>query len=113
MDIKVTVDVSSALAELESMSKRVEKNVDKELNEFCKKVVSGAKLRAPVDTGKMKWSIRQVRNRATIHSIEVGADYSSFVEYGTSRMKAQPFVTPAINVHKPALEKNLTKILDK
>lgn len=33
----------------------------------------------------------------------VGVEYGFFVEYGTRRMKAQPFLTPAVENHKQAL----------
>lgn len=49
----------------------------------------------PVDTGALLESIDSIHEG--LHGlITVGTDYWEFVEYGTSRMAAQPFIRPAI-----------------
>lgn len=54
-----------------------------------------AKSGTPVDTGRLKGSIN---HRTTEDSAIVGTnvEYSEYVEYGTSRQKAQPFMRPAL-----------------
>lgn len=86
--------------------------VDQMLNDFCKDVVTSAKLRAPVSTGRLKWSIRFIKNKSGDYVIEVGVDYASFVEYGTVKMQAQPFLTPAINVHREKLIARIKRELE-
>jgi len=51
---------------------------------------------APVNTGFLKNSItvRETDGRA---DMVVGAPYAFFVEYGTSKMPAQPFIRPALD----------------
>lgn len=51
----------------------------------------------PVDTGFLRDSILVNRlEEAAGWSIEVKAPYASFVEYGTRKMRPQPFLRPAI-----------------
>lgn len=72
------------------------------------------RVRAPVDTGFLRASITvdPVTFNGTDVSIEVGpeANYGAFVEYGTSRAGAQPFMEPAVDEVTPLLEKALTDL---
>jgi len=69
-------------------------------------IVQEAKRRAPVDTGTLRKSIRSKFGKRSSDSVtvEIGpsskAYYGYFVEFGTSRMAAQPFLRPAIDEHK-------------
>jgi HK97 gp10 family phage protein len=47
------------------------------------------------------------------YDIVAEAEYSAFVEHGTSRMPAQPFLQPALVEVKPRAEKRLTDALKK
>ena len=63
-----------------------------------------ARTLAPVDTGNLRGSI-QVRPASpalTEASVGPEAEYGVYVEYGTSRMSAQPFMRPAADRHGPA-----------
>jgi HK97 gp10 family phage protein len=55
-----------------------------------------AKVRAAVDTGNMRDSIGYIVNESekTV-SYGTNAEYAYWVEKGTSKSKAQPFITPA------------------
>lgn len=64
-----------------------------------RKVVLDAKTAAPVRSGTLRGSIRASRAKAssTIRAGNKGKKYySSFVEYGTSKQRAQNFVTNAV-----------------
>lgn len=69
------------------------------LDEIAADVETYAKRLAPVDTGAMK---RSIRTDSTPGKREIGAavDYSGFVERGTSRAPAQPFLSPALYRHR-------------
>lgn len=74
-------------------------------------IKSSARSFAAVDSGNMK---DQIHTRATGElSSEVTADaeYSYWVENGTSTMAAQPFMRPAADKHEPAFEKAMEQIL--
>jgi HK97 gp10 family phage protein len=69
---------------------------------------AGAKGRAAVDTGHMRGAIanRPGDLSTTIHS---PAAYSLFVERGTRKMAAQPFMEPAVDAVIPGLQADLAK----
>jgi HK97 gp10 family phage protein len=59
-----------------------------------------ARRLAPVDTGELRDSITyEVRRTATTFAIVVlaGADHALYVELGTSRMSAQPYLRPVLD----------------
>lgn len=62
-----------------------------------------AKSKAPVDTGRLKNSI----SRETIGSegsIFTDVEYSPYIEFGTKRQKAQPFLRPALFENQDKIE---------
>lgn len=64
------------------------------------RIESGAKTRAPVDTGFLRGSIGyDVTVADTFVEAVIGptADYAAFVELGTSRMAPQPFMGPSFD----------------
>lgn len=61
---------------------------------------------APVDTGNLRNSITSdYTENAQLLRVEIGptANYGAFVERGTSRARAQPYLRPAVERHEPAL----------
>ena len=79
-------------------------------------VEAKAKIHAPVDTGFMKNNIdtsgpaEQGPGQALVTS---AAEYSEHVEYGTSRMGAQPFMTPAVAEVEATQTETAARILNK
>lgn len=59
--------------------------------EASRLIAAKARSKAPKRTGKLRDSIR-----ASGFTIEARAPYSKFVEFGTKRMDAKPFLRPAI-----------------
>lgn len=76
---------------LESASKRG-------LTEIGKSAVFHARERVPVDTGALRDSIEAMVEGDTL---TVGSDkeYAAAVETGTYKMKAQPYLKPAMTEH--------------
>ncbi len=74
---------------------------------------AGAKNRAPVDTGTLRNSITsEVQRRGNTIRGEVGptVNYGGFVEQGTSRMSAQPYLRPATDAVIPGYEAALGQL---
>lgn len=99
-----------------------------------------AKQNAPVDTGALKASIyvstkgksdyakasadaKAIQPKAEIFPEEkaqeeleaiigVGVDYGEAVEHGTTRQRAQPYMTPAVEKIRPQFEKAVEKVLE-
>ena len=59
-----------------------------------------AKLACPVDTGRLRNSISHAVDEAD-GAVYIGTnvEYAPYVEYGTSKMKAQPYLKPAATEH--------------
>lgn len=70
---------------------------------------SYAKQECPVDTGRLRNSITNAV-RADEKAVYIGSnvEYAAFVELGTSRMKARPYLKPAATEHS-AEYKAITK----
>ena len=59
-----------------------------------------AKLKAPVDTGRLRNSItHSVAQQEDSVYIGTNVEYAPYVEYGTRRTKAQPYLKPAVQDH--------------
>lgn len=69
-----------------------------------------AKARAPVDTGLLRNSITAVEVTPDSWLITSPVRYSQFVEFGTSRMAAQPYMLPAVEAVRPILEAGLRRL---
>lgn len=74
-------------------------------------VQAEAQRNAPVDTGFLRGSISVVNNGL---EFEVGptAHYGLYVEMGTSRMAAQPYLYPALDRVMPGLDAAMAQVID-
>ena len=89
------------------VERELERAVSRALDEIGDRAVGFAQGYAPVDTGNMRASI--THERVDDSSEGIGCSdalapykdpyYAKFVELGTTRMAAQPFLTPAANNH--------------
>lgn len=70
-----------------------------------------AKANAPVDTGLLRNSIGAHREGPAAWVVESPVDYSVYQEYGTSRMTAHPYMTPAVELVRPQLVAALRRIV--
>ncbi len=63
-------------------------------NKVASDVAELAREMAPVDTGNLRASIRVERD-GNNHAVVTDVSYAPFLEFGTSRAPAQPFLGPA------------------
>lgn len=67
--------------------------------------------RCPVDTGTLRASIAtEVKDKTA--TVGTNVHYAAYVEYGTVKMKAQPYLRPALDENKDELGILAQKILD-
>ena len=66
------------------------------------KIQARAKYFVPVDTGRLQKSIK-IGKMDNGKSIAPDTDYDIYVEMGTSRMAAQPYMRPALIEQKKAI----------
>lgn len=64
-------------------------------NEVLPRITADAKRIVPVDTGELQESIHP-ESSAEGHFVVADADHALFVEQGTSKMQAQPYLRPAL-----------------
>lgn len=57
-----------------------------------------AKLLSPFDTGRLRNSITHTRDDNAAY-IGTNVEYAAYVEMGTSKTKAQPYLRPAVEGH--------------
>lgn len=72
-----------------------------------------AKQLCPVDTGRLRASIQISDFNPDVPSAVVGTnvEYAEYVEYGTSRQSAQPYMRPAAEEGKQILKAEMQKEL--
>ena len=75
-------------------------------------IVEGyAKTGVPVDTGFLRSSIQTARGPENSAIVAVAAEYAPYVEYGTARMGAQPYMRPAVDQHIPEITQAVSENL--
>jgi len=56
-----------------------------------------------VDTGALRSSIHVEQNKPMTRDIMDGVEYGIHLEFGTTRMEARPWLTPAVNTEREPL----------
>jgi HK97 gp10 family phage protein len=113
--IKLKIDEAQmrrALNNIEKYSKEVQDKVAKQIAISTLTIESSAKRNAPVDTGRLRASINSEISRVR-GGVGVGVKYASFIEFGTYKMAARPFLFPAWNMERPKFIASLKMILKK
>lgn len=96
----------------EEVSRGIVRAIDRALEEIGLAAEGYAKRRCPVDTGNLRNSITHAVESAE-DAVYVGTnvEYAAYVELGTSRTQAQPYLRPAATEHgstyRSIIERNL------
>ena len=69
-----------------------------------------AKMLCPVDTGRLRNSITHDTDDETAY-IGTNVEYAAYVELGTSKSKAQPYLQPAVQDHREEYKAIIQKYL--
>lgn len=73
--------------------------ISKALEEIGLVAEGYAKMLCPVDTGNLRNSITHEQEGENTEVIGTAVEYAAYVEMGTQKMKAQPYLEPAITNH--------------
>lgn len=92
IEFELTVDNSDLLLRL------MKESCQKALEAVGLQAEGHAKKKCPVDTGRLRNSITHTTDEEAAY-IGTNVEYAGYVEYGTSRMKAQPYIRPAASDH--------------
>ena len=80
--------------------------------EICGGVAeSYAKQRCPVDTGNLRNSITHQQEDQNTELIGTNVEYAPYVELGTVKMRARPYLRPAVDGHKAEYRAILERIM--
>lgn len=88
--------------------------IAQEVARAAQAIEAQAKSAAPVDTGNLRNSIQAEPKTVTSKytwRVFVGAEYAKYVEYGTVRMAARPYFTPAVEKIRPEFIENLKQLI--
>lgn len=107
--MSVTLD----MAKLEKMIAELNPAVRDAVGETAFAVEGQAKMLAPVDTGFLRSSIQADDVSGITWRVNVWAEYGPFVELGTSRMRAQPFLAPAVEALRAFFHRKLAEAMNK
>lgn len=77
--------------------KKVAKIVEGRVQEFGQNVVERARDNVPVDTGNLKRSIEARKTGEQSVTIQTRTGYGAYVELGTKRRAATPYLAPAVD----------------
>lgn len=89
MNIKISV---SGMPDILSDAER---KITAAVERGAQTVCAAAKEMCPVDTGTLKNSISAEADKMSA-SVSANTDYAAYVEFGTSRAAAQPYLVPAL-----------------
>ena len=103
--MRATVDVTVRTDHIERVRQQLPREADALVRATAFVVEGEAKRLAPVDTGFLRSSIRTDIVGAMAADVVVGASYGIYVELGTSRSGAQPFLAPAAVKGRQYLQK--------
>lgn len=88
---------------LEGLPLKIREKVDARLGEGAEVVAEKAGEIVHVRTGYLRSTIAAVRTSLLNWNVHATAYYAKFVEYGTSRMPAKPYLRPALTLTKPLI----------
>lgn len=90
---------------LKEVENALEQAVSRALFKVGAFVETEAKTVVPVDTGRLKNSIEHQENSSEQYT-EIGSkvEYAPYVETGTYKMKAQPYLRPSIERNKSQIQ---------
>ncbi len=92
--MNINVQISQSLEQ--KLDARYDEVLSDALNEVTDQLARDMQMEAPVDTGYLQSSIAAETGGTTQKSVTCGAEYWVYVNYGTYKMAANPFVDRAI-----------------
>ncbi len=110
-------DVAALKAELERIKGNMRIRAGLAVRSTAIVAEAEAQARCPVDTGALRGSIRAEKDPKDPFTWYLVAgndevDYADFVEYGTVKMAARPFLAPAADIAREALRRDLERLME-
>lgn len=93
------IDVKLEVNNIDQIKEALSEQLATALEAIGMQAESYAKLLCPVDTGNLRNSITHQQAGDAAEAIGTNVEYAAYVEMGTSKMKAQPYLEPALTEH--------------
>ncbi|AUG50489.1 TPA: HK97 gp10 family phage protein [Streptococcus pyogenes] len=103
--------IEKAFSKLVNAPGNIDRLIDAAVKNHAEKVKTEAMRIAPYDTGFLHDNIYTYYPGKACAEIISNAGYSGFLEYGTRKMHAQPFLRPAVETIMPELEKDYRSVI--
>ena len=104
------IDSRAFLSSLDEYQENVLERLQKDIEKAALTLEKNAKQNCPVDTGKLRASITtEVGNLEA--EVGTNVEYALYVEFGTSKQSAQPFMRPALDKAITQLNRDMAKTL--
>lgn len=111
--LKIELEKKDLDRALNAYPKGIEKQLYQAVRDTLKEVRRTAKELVPVRTGDLRGSIGFRSSRKDMSGfVFASMPYALFVEEGTSRMEAQPYLRPALEQHEPYLGERTQELMD-
>ena len=113
--VKISIndaDITQVISRLNKFGNKAKDEVSAITKKTALQISNDAKKLAPVRTSFLRKNIRASRAKSMVKVVS-GAKYSSYVEYGTSKQGAQPFMRPAFEKGRATYKKALYSALNK
>lgn len=109
----VIVEEKGVKEAFKKMEKDMYEAIKIEMAKTAEIVKNDAKRLCAVDTGRLRSSIsaEQVSGNDFHYKVGSNVEYTSYVEFGTSRMGPQPFLRPAAKKGRKVLERRILKTI--
>ena len=119
MSVQITIENEGDIIRLiQTLPPEIFEKVQQVLKNGAIRLAETARELAPVRTGHLMASIRpefgeKMEAQEVFDPVQVVADtpYASFVEFGTSKMEAQPFLGPAAEQVEPEILEEIESVL--
>lgn len=114
MSVEISCDIKGVeefQRDMRSFDSAMQKHVHRQLASWAADVKALAKQLVPVRTGHLRSSI-YAKIQEWVAEVGAEATYALFVELGTRRMQARPYLYPAIQEHLPRLEEMICEALE-
>jgi len=112
MPVECDMQTEKFLLQLEKISKAAKPEIFKILEEAARETVEAARSIVPVDTGRLQASIIVKDLNLFELKAELGAycPYAAYVEFGTAKIKTQPFWFGNVYFYVEEMRKRLKEV---
>lgn len=94
-------DMDTAIKRLRDLDEATSRNLEEVGEEIGLRIMADARRQAPVDTGRLRASIKQETRTLTEHAVKVLV--GSNVEYAPVQEVEQPYLRPAVEKNKDVI----------